>query len=56
MKISTQLPDGGKAVAQAGDHGEPLAVTAKKNALRREIAKLADGLHKAMLGDAAAAK
>ncbi len=56
VKISTQLPDGGKAVAQAGDHGEPLAVTAKKNALRREIAKLADGLHKAMLGDAAAAK
>ncbi|WP_342767646.1 AAA family ATPase [Roseicyclus mahoneyensis] len=56
VKISTQLPDGGKAVAQAGDHGEPLAVTAKKNALRREIAKLADGLHKAMLSDAAAAK
>lgn len=56
VKISTQLPDGGKPVAQAGDHGEPLAETAKKNALRREIVKLADGLHKAMLGDAAAAK
>lgn len=56
VKIATLLPDGGKPVAQAGDHGEPLAVTARKNALRKEIAKLADGLHKAMLGDAAAAK
>ncbi len=56
VKISTLLPDGGKPVAQAGDHGEPLAVTARKNALRKEIAKLADGLHKAMLGDAAATK
>ena len=56
VKISTLLPDGGKQVAQAGDHGEPLAVTARKNALRKEIAKLADGLHKAMLGDAAATK
>ena len=54
VKIATQLPDGGKQVAQAGDHGEPLATTAKKNALRKEIAKLADGLHKAMLGEAAA--
>jgi pilus assembly protein CpaE len=54
VKISTQLPDGGKQVSQAGDHGEPLAQTAKKNALRREIAKLAGGLHKAMLGEAAA--
>ena len=56
VKISTLLPDGGKPVAQAGDHGEPLAATARKNALRKEIAKLADGLHKAMLGDVAAAK
>jgi hypothetical protein len=29
-------------------------VTARKNALRRDIAKLAGGLHQAMLGDAAA--
>jgi pilus assembly protein CpaE len=56
VKISTQLPDGGRPVMQAGDHGEPLAETARKNALRKEIAKLAAGLHKAMLGDAAAAK
>jgi pilus assembly protein CpaE len=56
VKIATHLPDGGKPVMQAGDHGEPLAATARKNALRREIAKLADGLHKAMLGEAAAAR
>lgn len=56
VKIATQLPDGGKPVMQAGDHGQPLAETAKKNALRKEIAKLADGLHKAMVGEAAASK
>ena len=56
VKIATLLPDGGKQVSQAGDHGEPLAVTARKNALRKEIAKLAGGLHKAMLGDAVATK
>jgi pilus assembly protein CpaE len=56
VKISTYLPDGGKAVMQAGDHGEPLAETARKNALRKEIHKLADGLHKAMAGDAKASK
>ncbi|NKX44189.1 AAA family ATPase [Roseicyclus persicicus] len=56
VKIATQLPDGGKQVMQAGDHGEPLAATARKNVLRKEIAKLAAGLHKAMLGEAAAAK
>jgi pilus assembly protein CpaE len=56
VKISTQLPDGGKPVMHAGDHGEPLAATARKNALRKEIVKLATGLHKAMLGEAATAK
>jgi pilus assembly protein CpaE len=56
VKITTQLPDGGKQVMQAGDHGEPLAATARKNALRKEIVKLATGLHKAMLGEAVATK
>jgi pilus assembly protein CpaE len=54
VKIATQLPDGGRQVMQAGDHGQPLMECAKKNALRKEIAKLADGLHKAMLGEAVA--
>lgn len=51
VKIATQLPDGGKQVMQAGDNGEPLASAAKKNPLRREILKLAEGLHKAMAPD-----
>lgn len=54
VTIATNLPDGGKQVAQSGDHGQPIAETAKKNALRKEINKLAVGLHKAMLDDAAA--
>lgn len=41
ISIEIQLPDGGKPVAQAGDHGVPLAKTAGKNPLRREFAKLA---------------
>ncbi len=51
VKIATILPDGGKQVTQAGDNGEPLAEVAKKNALRKEIWKLADGLFKVMVAD-----
>lgn len=45
ISIEVQLPDGGRAIMQAGDHGTPLAATAAKNPLRREIAKLAASLH-----------
>jgi pilus assembly protein CpaE len=45
ITIEVQLPDGGKAVTQAGDHGLPLAETAGKNPLRREIQKLAKSVH-----------
>ncbi|MEM7074508.1 MAG: AAA family ATPase [Pseudomonadota bacterium] len=45
ISIEVQLPDGGKPVMQAGDHGAPLAVAARKNPLRKEIAKLAVSLH-----------
>ncbi|MHA6344467.1 AAA family ATPase [Roseivivax sp. CAU 1761] len=45
IALELQLPDGGRAVAQAGDHGLPLARHAAKNPLRREIAKLARSLH-----------
>ena len=38
------LPDGGKQVVQAGDHGLPLAETAAKAPLRKEIQKLATSL------------
>jgi len=55
VNIATLLPDGGKAVTQAGDNGAPLAETAAKNPLRREILKLCKGLHKAMLNNAAMA-
>ena len=53
VSITTLLPDGGKAVMQSGDHGQPLAETAKKNPLRKEILKLAQGLQKALLAEAA---
>ncbi len=45
ISIEVQLPDGLKAVVQAGDHGVPLAESAAKNPLRREIQKLAKSVH-----------
>ncbi|WP_297771362.1 AAA family ATPase [uncultured Roseovarius sp.] len=45
INIELQLPDGGRAVCQSSDHGLPLASSAAKNPLRREIAKLARSLH-----------
>lgn len=51
VKISTQLSDGGKQVTEACDHGGPLAEIAKKNATRKDVVKLAQSLHDAMLGD-----
>ena len=41
ISLDVHLPDGGKLIAQAGDHGQPLSVAAGKNPLRREIQKLA---------------
>ena len=41
ISLDVQLPDGGKPVSQGADHGLPLALSAAKNPLRREIAKLA---------------
>lgn len=45
VKIEVQLPDGGKQVVQAGDHGLPMAESAAKSPLRKEYAKLAKSLH-----------
>ena len=45
IAIEVQLPDGGKPITQGGDHGLPLATSAAKNPLRREIAKLAASIH-----------
>ena len=44
IHIEAQLPDGGAQVTQANDHGLPLAESAAKNVLRREIQKLAKSL------------
>ncbi|MCB1363587.1 MAG: AAA family ATPase [Rhodobacteraceae bacterium] len=55
ISIDLQLPDGGKAVMQGADHGSPLAISAAKNPLRKEIAKLAQSLHELGRNEAEAA-
>jgi pilus assembly protein CpaE len=45
IAIELQLPDGGVQVTQANDHGMPLAESAPKNPLRKELQKLAKSLH-----------
>jgi pilus assembly protein CpaE len=45
ISIDLQLPDGGRPVAQGADHGQPLALAAPKNPLRKEIAKLAGSIY-----------
>lgn len=45
ISIEVQLPDGGKPISQGADHGVPLASSAAKNPLRKEIAKLAASIH-----------
>jgi len=52
INIEVQLPDGGRVITQAGDHGAPLASAAAKNPLRKEIAKLAASLHEIGKADA----
>ncbi len=54
--IEVQLPDGGKQVAQTGDHGTPLGVNAPKNTMRKEIAKLAASVHAVNRAENAEAK
>jgi pilus assembly protein CpaE len=54
IELKTQLSDGTKQVAQACDHGVPLADMAKKNPLRKEILKLAKTLHQAIAVQAVA--
>lgn len=45
ISVELQMPDGGKQIVQACDHGLPLAETAAKNPLRKEILKLAKSVH-----------
>lgn len=44
ISIDLQMPDGGKPITQCADHGVPLAISAGKNPLRREITKLATSI------------
>ena len=53
ISIDLQLPDGGKPVMQAGDHGQPMAKSNAKNPLRKEILKLAQSIYE--LGERPAA-
>lgn len=45
ISIDLHLPDGGRQVMQAADHGQPLGMATPKNPLRKEISKLAASLH-----------
>jgi pilus assembly protein CpaE len=54
--IDLQMPDGGKPVMQSADHGSPMAVSASKNPLRKEIVKLAKSIHDTVQNAEAEAK
>lgn len=45
IDLDTQLPDGGKQILNACDHGLPISETLPKNPLRKEIAKLAHSIY-----------
>jgi len=54
VEINIMLPDGGKTVASACDEGAPLAESAPKNALRREVKNIAQTIFDAVIADKAA--
>ena len=56
ISIEVHLPDGGKPVVQAADQGAPMAQIIPKNALRKEIMKLAKSIHDVNQADSAEAK
>jgi len=56
ISIDVMMPDGGKQITQTNDHGTPLAQALPKNALRKEIAKLAKSVHDVNQADEAAAQ
>jgi pilus assembly protein CpaE len=45
ITVEVQIPDGGRPIVEAGDHGSPLADLAAKNPVRKEIQKLAKSVH-----------
>lgn len=56
ISMELQLPDGGAPISHANDQGLPLAIAAPKNALRREVQKLAKSLFDLNTAAAAPAK
>ncbi len=56
IAIDLLMPDGGKPVMQSADHGSPMAVSAPKNPLRKEIVKLAKSIHNTVVNAEAEAK
>lgn len=56
IAIEVLMPDGGKQVTQNSDHGVPMAEGIPKNALRREIAKLAKSVHEVNQSETVKAK
>lgn len=56
ISIDVLMPDGGKPIVQTNDHSAPLGVSIPKNALRKEIAKLAKSVHDVNKAEETAAK
>ena len=54
IDIEVLLPDGGRQVVEAGDHGQPLGEMAAKNPYRKEIQKIAGSLYELTMAEAAA--
>lgn len=54
VEINIMLPDGGRTVAQSCDEGAPLAESAPKNALRRELKNIAQSIFDAVVAEKAA--
>lgn len=52
INLDIHLPDGGKQVTNACDHGLPLLESAHKNPLRKEIAKVAGSINALATGNA----
>ena len=45
IDLEVMIPDGGRQITQACDHGQPVAEMAAKNPYRKEIAKLASSIY-----------
>ena len=55
VQIDILIPDGGRQIAEAADQGEPLGIYLPKSPVRKEIAKLAQQIHRTNTTSVAAA-